>query len=141
MLKVAVPSISNVLEGRKKRIEDNLDKAVKAKKEAEETIVLYEESLHKARNEAQKVHALALSKLAEEVESSEEKVIIELSNKMEECESQIQGAINGAMDSIRESAIEVAGDAILRLTGQPPDSKKLLNAVDRSVKVQDQETG
>ena len=44
MWRIAVPRIADVLEARQKRIDDNLDKAETAKKEAEAAIEAYEQS-------------------------------------------------------------------------------------------------
>ncbi len=134
MWKVAVPGIADVLEARQKRIEDNLDKATKAKQEAEETLTAYENSMEKARTEAQSLNAQAAKQLAEEAEASEAEVAEELSGKLAESEAEIQSAVDGAMDHIREIAIEVAGDALQRLTGKAADEKTLTSAVDRVIK-------
>ena len=45
MWKIAVPRIANSLEARQKRIEDYLDRAADAKKEAEETLAAYEQAI------------------------------------------------------------------------------------------------
>lgn len=136
MWKIAVPGIADVLEGRQKRIEDNLDKATQAKQEAEETLAAYESSMEEARGEAQILHAQAARQLADEAEASEAKVAEELSGQIAESEAEIQSAVDGAMDSVREIAIEVAGDALQRLTGQAADNKTLTGAVDRVMKAQ-----
>ena len=136
MWKIAVPGIADVLEGRQKRIEDNLDKATQAKQEAEETLAAYESSMEEARGEAQILHAQAARQLADEAEASEAKVAEELSGQIAESEAEIQSAVDGAMDSVREIAIEVAGDALHRLTGQAADNKTLTGAVDRVMKAQ-----
>jgi F-type H+-transporting ATPase subunit b len=134
MWKIAVPGIADVLEARQKRIKDNLDKATKAKQEAEETLSNYELSIKEARTKAEKINVISAKKLAKEVEANEAKVSEELSLKITECEAEIQDAINSAMETIRENAIEIAGEAVFRLTEQTPDSKKLISALDRSLK-------
>ena len=141
MWKIAVPKISNVLESRQKRTKDNLDKATKAKHEAEKTISAYEGSIIKARAEAQKEHNTSAKNLSDEIEVSEKEVMEELSGKIAESEAEIQDAINSAMGDIRKISIEVASEAIFRLTGQAPDAKELISATDRVTKAQAEERG
>ena len=136
MWKIAVPGIAEVLESRQKRIEVNLKKAAKAKKEAEETLSAYEDSIKKANSEAQEVQALFAKKLSDEIEVSEARVIDELNKKITENDLEIQDAINNAVDNIRKSAIDLASDAINRLTGQAPDKKEINDALERTLKTQ-----
>ena len=136
MWKVAVPGIADVLEARQKRIEDNLDKATQANQEAKETLDAYESSMEEARTQAQTLHAKAAKQLADEAEASETKVADEVSAKIAKSDSEIQSAVDGAMDGVRAIAIEVAGDALQRLTGQAADEKTLTGAMDRIMKAQ-----
>jgi F-type H+-transporting ATPase subunit b len=136
MWKIAVPGIANVLEARQKRIEDNLDKATQAKNEAEETLAAYESAMAEARGEAQTLHVQAAKQLADEAEAREAEVAGELSGKIAENEAEIQSAVDGAMNNVRKIAIEVAGDALGRLTGNKADEKILTGAIDRVMKAQ-----
>ena len=136
MWKIAVPGIADVLEARQKRIQDNLDKATQAKIEAEETLAAYESAMAEARGEAHALHGQAAKQLADEAEAREAEVGDELSRQIAESEAQIQGAVDGAMDNVREIAIEVAGDALQRLTGNKADEQTLTGAVERVLKAQ-----
>ena len=118
-----------------------VDKAAKAKQEAEKTNSAYEGSIIKAHTEAQKDHNTSAKKLADEIEVSEKAVMEELSGKIAESESEIEDAINSAVGDIRKITKEVASGAILRLTGQVPDAKELISAIDRVTKAQAQERG
>jgi F-type H+-transporting ATPase subunit b len=136
MWKIAVPGIADVLESRQKRIKDNLEKASRAKQEAEETFSAYEESIKEARAEAQKMHFISANKLTKEVEASEIILVDELSKIITKNELEIQTAIDNASENIRKSAIDVASEAIQRLTGQVPDVKKLNGAIERALKLE-----
>ncbi len=136
MWKVAVPGIAEVLESRQKRIEVNLEKAAKAKQEAEETYAAYEDSIKKAHTEAQEIQAKFAKRLSDEIEVSEARVLDELNKKINENDLEIQAAINSTVENIRMSAIEVASDAINRLTGQAPDKKEINDALERALKTQ-----
>ena len=59
MWRIAVPRISDALEARQQRIDDNLERAAEIKKEAEAAIEAYEQSLAEARSEAQSAIAEA----------------------------------------------------------------------------------
>ena len=63
MWRVAVPRISDALEQRQKRMDDNLNKAAGFKKEAEAAIEAYEHSLAEAREAAHSAIADANAKL------------------------------------------------------------------------------
>ena len=134
MWKVAVPGVANVLEARQKRIGDNLDKATQAKQEAEGTLEAYEASMAEARNQAQALQAQVDKQLSDETNAREAEGAEELGHSFTESEAEIQRAVDGAMDHVRAIAIEVAGEALQRLSGQAADEKTLTGAVDRVIK-------
>jgi F-type H+-transporting ATPase subunit b len=140
MWKIAVPSITVTLENRQKRIEDNLEKAAKAKQEAEKSISAYENLIREARAEAQTMQITSANKLAKEIEANEIIIIDELSKIISKNELEIKTAIDNVSENIRKSAIDVARDAIHRLTGQAPDGVKLNSAIERVLKMDGKET-
>ena len=121
MWKIAVPAIANTLEARQKRMEDNLGKAAQAKKEAEETLAAYESAMAEARAGAQGIINEATKLMSEEAEKRE---------------AEIRKAIDAAMEHVRDVAVEVAGAALKRLTGDAPDEKDLGKAVDQAMKAE-----
>ncbi len=136
MWKIAVPAIANTLEARQKRMEDNLDKAAQAKKEAEETLAAYENAMAEARAEAQGIINEATKLMSEEAEAREAEMAEGLSRKIAASETEIQKAIDAAMENVRDVAVEVAGAALKRLTGDAADEKDLSKAVDQAMKAQ-----
>ncbi len=136
MWKIAVPAIANTLEARQKRMEDNLDKAAQAKKEAEETLAAYEKAMAEARAEAQGIVNEVMKLMSEEAEAREAEMAEELSRKIAASEVEIRKAIDDAMEHVRDVAVEVAGAALKRLTGDAPDEKDLGKAVDQAMKAQ-----
>ena len=136
MWKIAVPAIANTLEARQKRMEDNLDKAAQAKKEAEETLAAYETAMAEARAGAQEIINEATKLMSEEAEAREAEMAEELSRKIAASEAEIRKAIDDAMENIRDVAVEVAGAALKRLTGDAPDDKNLAKAIDQAMKDQ-----
>ena len=87
-----------------------------------------------ARTEAQGIHAEAAKGLSDEADARGAELSENLSGKISESEAEIRRAVEAAMDSVRDIATEVAGDALERLTGQPADDKALSGAVDRALK-------
>ena len=136
MWKIAVPAIANTLEARQKRMEDNLDKAAQAKKEAEETLAAYENAMAEARAEAQGIINEAARLMSEEAEAREAEMAEELGRTLAASEAEIRKAIDDAMEHVRDAAVEVAGAALKRLTGDAPDEKDLGRAVDQAMKAQ-----
>ncbi len=134
MWKIAVPAIANTLEARQKRMEDNLDKAAQAKKEAEETLAAYENAMAEARTEAQAIINEATKLMSEEAEAREAKMAEEMGRTLAASEAEIRKAIDDAMENVRDVAVEVAGAALKRLTGDGPDEKKLAKTVDQAMK-------
>ena len=136
MWKIAVPRIANALEARQKRIEDNLDKAAAAKKEAEETLAAYEKAMDEARTEAHDIVGKASKQISEEAAAREAELTENLNKRLAESEAGIQQAIDSAMESVRDVAVEVAAEALGRLTGDAPDDKSVAKAVDKSIKAE-----
>ena len=75
-------------------------------------------------------------KLSEEIEASEIEATEKFNKKITENEIEIQAAIDKIVRNTQESAIEVAVEAINRLTGQLPDKKEINSAIERALKIQ-----
>jgi len=129
MWRVAVPRIANVLEARQKRMEDNLDKAQELKGEAEETLEAYEQAMAEARAKAQAFLSKASQQLAEEAAKAEEKLAESLNKRIAESEAGINKAIADAMENVQDVAVEVAGAAVERLTGEKAPEKDIADVV------------
>ena len=136
MWRMAVPRIADVLEARQKRIEDNLDKAAELKKEAEETLAAYEQTMAEARAEAQALINQASARLSGEAQEREAKLVEELNQKIAESEKEIEKAIEGAMENVRAVVLEVADAAIQRLIGKSPAKKDLSKAIDQALETE-----
>ena len=136
MWRLAVPKISDALEARQQRIDDNLERAADIKKEAEAAIEAYEKSLADARAAAQSVILEANAKLAEEAAKREAELSDKLQAKMAESEANISAAVDAAMENIRDVAQEVAAAATERLVGEAPADADVAGAVDGAMKAQ-----
>ena len=134
MWRVAVPKISDALETRQKRMDDNLERAEEVKKEAEAAIEAYEKSLADARADAQGVIAEAAAKLADEAHAREAELAEAMKKRVAESEANITAAMDAALDNIRELATEVAVAATERLSGEAPAGDDADNAVAAAIK-------
>lgn len=130
MWKIAVPKISDALETRQMRLEDNLKKAEDLQREAEATLASYEKALADARAAA---HA-DIQKIQQQLQEAAAKEEAELGQKLDakiaESEKAIAAEVEKAMESVRDVAIDVAADAVGKLTGEAPASNKIEGAVD-----------
>ena len=133
MWRVAVPRIADVLEARQRRIDDNLDKAVESKKEAEQTLAAYEQAMNEARAGANTHIAEAAATMSGEAAEREAKLALDLSARITAAEDEIAKAVDDAMDNIRAAVIEVAAAALERLTGEAPGEKAVAKAVAQAI--------
>ena len=134
MWRVAVPRISDALEQRQKRMDDNLNKAAEFKKEAEAAIEAYEKSLAEARDSAHSAIADANAKLLDETAAKDAELGTKLKAMLSESEASIAKATEDAMDNVRVVAEEVASAAAERLLGDAVDAGVVSAAVDTATK-------
>ena len=134
MWRVSVPKISDALEARQKRIDDNLARAEELKKEATAALEAYEASLADARSDAQRAILEANTKLAEDAQAREAELGEALAKRIAESETSILAAMDEAIVNIREVAVEVSVSAAERLTGEAPSPDAANSAVDAAIK-------
>ena len=134
MWRVSVPKISDALEARQKRIDDNLARAEELKKEATAALEAYEASLADARSEAQRAVLEANAKLAIEAQAREAELGEALTKRIAESEANISAAMDEAIANIRDVAAEVSLSAAERLTGEAPSADDASTAVDTAIK-------
>ena len=132
--RVSVPKISDALEARQKRIDDNLSRAEELKKEAVAALEAYEVSLADARSEAQRVILEANAKLAEEARVREAESSEALIKRIAKSDANISAAMDEAIANIRSVAVEVSMSAAERLTGEVPNPDAASTAVDAAIK-------
>ena len=130
MWKIAVPKISDALETRQMRIEDNLNKAEDLKREAEATLAAYEKALADARVQAHNDIQAIQEKLHEAAAKEEAELGEKLDAKLAKSEKAIAAEVNKAMESVRDVAIDVAAEAVQKLTGEAPAGDNISKAVD-----------
>lgn len=134
MWRIAVPRISDALEQRQTRMDDNLSKAAELKKEAEAAIEAYEKSLAEARASAHSMIAEVHATLVAETAARDAELSTQIKTMLSESEASIAKATNEAMSNVREVAEEVATSAVERLLGGQVDAAAVATAVDAATK-------
>ncbi len=134
MWRVTVPRISDALEARQKRIDDNLAKAAEFKKEAEAAITAYETSLAGARAVAHTAIVEANAAITEEANARDAELNKKLKSMLDDSEANIAKAVDDAMGNVREVAEEVAAAACERLLGETVDPITVTSAVGDAIK-------
>lgn len=132
--RIGVPKISDALEARQKRIDDNLARAEELKREAEAAMAAYEASLAEVRAEAQTAVHEAHAELLAESAAREAELAELLKKRLAESEASIAAAMDAAIANIRDAAAEVAQSAAERLTGEAPSADDAGAAVDAAIK-------
>jgi len=133
MWKVAVPKISDALEQRQLRLEDNLRKAEDLKREAEATLAAYEKALADARAEAHNEIQKIQESLQEAAAKEEAEITAKLDAKLAESEKQIAADVEAAMANVRDLAADLAAEVVSMLTGSAPAAGKTASAVDETL--------
>jgi len=133
MWKVAVPKISDALEQRQLRLEDNLRKAEDLKREAEATLAAYEKALADARAEAHNEIQKIQESLQEAAAKEEAEITAKLDAKLAESEKQIAADVEAAMANVRDVAADLAPEVVSMLTGSAPAAGKTASAVDETL--------
>lgn len=133
MWKLAVPKISDALEARQMRLEDNLKKAEDLKREAEATLAAYDKALADARATAHDEIQAIQSKLHEAAAKEEAELTAKLDAKLAASEKAIAEEVEKAMENVRGIAIDVAGSAVEKLSGEAPKVDAVEKAVDMAL--------
>lgn len=132
MSRVALPRVSQVLEERQHKIEDNLKKAETLKAEAEAAAEAYEKALADARAEAHGVMLETHNRIAEDAAKKQAELSAELEAEISAAEARIEEAKNTAMASLSDVATEVALSATEKVSGESlseADVAKVIAAV------------
>lgn len=127
--RVALPRISEVLEARQRKLDDDLKKATVLKEEAETILAEYE----KMRADAQASAQEALQQAADEMKAEAERQSHELGQRLgkqtEEAEARIAEAKASALASLEGTVKEVVAAATEKLIGVKAGDQEISQAV------------
>lgn len=133
MSKVALPRISTILEERNDRIADDLAEAESLKRETDEAIAAYEQSLAEARRTAHGIAQTARDEAKAEIQSERTKIEAELEKKLVGAETRISKVRDAALSDIDTIAREAAQALVQTLMGTEPGEKEVAQAVTETI--------
>lgn len=129
MAKVALPRIGDVLQQRRQKVSNDLEKAETLKKEAEAALETYEKAMADARSQAVSTIAEAGREIAADSAKREEVVATEIAQQTADAERRIAAAKSQALDELRASA----GDLVQAIAGKLADVQIARDEADKAV--------
>ena len=120
MVKVALPRIGSVIEARADRMAKDLAEADKLRRQTEEAMTAYEQTLAEAKQKAHAIINEGRAKLKAESAAERAKLDAELAERGAEAEKRIEAAKASAMRDVNEVAADVAADIVRQLIGIAP---------------------
>ncbi|MEP3244418.1 MAG: F0F1 ATP synthase subunit B' [Sneathiella sp.] len=134
MAKVAIPRISEVLEGRQDRISRDLDEARRLSEDSEKAKAEYEAALDEARAKAHGMVSELKAELASDQETSKANLEATLATKAKAAEESIAKAKETALSNVRDIAGDAAKAAVSKLISVDVADSDLNSAVDAQMK-------
>jgi F-type H+-transporting ATPase subunit b len=129
MVKVALPRIGSVIEARADKIAKDLAEADKLRRQTEEAIAAYEQTLAEAKQKAHAIIDEGRAKLKAESAAERARLDAELAERGAEAETRINAAKTSAMRDVNEVAADVAADIVRQLIGVAPAKAEIDKAV------------
>jgi F-type H+-transporting ATPase subunit b len=129
MLKVALPRIGAVIEARAAHIAKDLAEADRLRRQTEEAIAAYEQTLAEAKQKAHAIIDEGRARLKAESAAERAKLDAELAERGAEAETRINAAKTSAMRDVNEVAADVAADIVRQLIGIAPSRPEIDKAV------------
>jgi F-type H+-transporting ATPase subunit b len=129
MVKVALPRIGSVIEARADKIAKDLAEADKLRRQTEEAIAAYEQTLAEAKQKAHAIIDEGRAKLKAESAAERARLDAELAERGAEAETRINAAKTSAMRDVNEVAADVAADIVRQLIGIAPAKAEIDKAV------------
>ncbi|HVG80757.1 MAG TPA: F0F1 ATP synthase subunit B' [Methylomirabilota bacterium] len=134
MSRFALPKVATVLVERDRQIEEDLARAERLKREADETLRAYDAALREARAEAQNLHRQISAENSALAGSREQAFAADIGARTREAEERIDAAKRRALADLPTVASEVADSAFRRLTGEAPAPERVTAAVSSVLK-------
>ena len=129
MTRIALPRIAGVIEERRDKIADDLDRAAEFKKEAEEALAMYEQALAEARTRALAIASEHRDEVKSETERLRAETDAKIADMTRDAERRIKQAKDAALANIPNVATETAVALVKKLLGQQIDTSSASTAV------------
>jgi F-type H+-transporting ATPase subunit b len=113
--RVILPRVSDVIEGRKERIRDDLAEAETVRAATAQALIRYEQALAEARSKASALANAVRDKVKADVDEERAKAQAEITAKISAAERRIAEAKAKALVNVEDIASEVAGAIVARL--------------------------
>jgi len=130
MARIILPRIGGMLEERRDKIADDLDKAGALKRDADDALKAYEDALGTARARAQAIAKETGDKLRAETERLKADIDAKLAKEAEAAEARIRATKTAALSNLNALASDVAGVVVNKLLGETADAGAIASAVD-----------
>lgn len=125
----ALPKIEDALETRRRKIDDDLDKASVHREEAEAAMAAYEKALADAAEQAKAIHRETAREIAEAAAAQRNALAAKLAEDAKAAEARISAAKQPALENLQDVAIEVVQEAAAKLAGLKISSAEASKAV------------
>jgi F-type H+-transporting ATPase subunit b len=128
------PRVGGIIDGRNKRIADDLAEASRLKAESDAAIAAYEKALADARARAQAIATETRDQLQAEADRNRKTLEDQLAARLADAEKTIAATKTAAMANVRGIAAEAAAAIVTRLTGVTAPGSAVDAAVDAALK-------
>lgn len=130
MARWALPQLGGVIENRKRRIDDDLEVATRARTEASRIVAEVEQAIRNAHSEGQAAIASAMAGAKDKVWIEEEVLKARLDAELNRAKGEIEQTRRAALGVLRPVAEDVARALVERLTGRPAERAVIGQALD-----------
>jgi F-type H+-transporting ATPase subunit b len=129
MSRVALPRIANILEVRRDRIASDLGEAERLKRETDEAIASYEQSLSEARQKAHGIAHTAREEAKAHIDAELTKVEAEIAEQIKDADAKITAVKVEAMGEVDSIAQSTTAAILEKLMGSGLTDKAIAEAV------------
>jgi len=129
MSRVTLPRIAAVIEERRDRIADDLDKAAESKREADKALAEYRQALDKANARARAIGSEARERAKEDGDRQRAETDAKIAELMRDAERRLDEAKNSALTHLETLAADTAAAIMKKLLGTDVDSGSAAAAV------------
>ncbi len=133
MSRIGLPRVGAAIEARRRRREDDLDRAAQLRREAEAVVAAYESARASAREQAQATIRQTTERLSAAAAERQRELGAVLAGHIATAEREIVMAKDRALGEVHAIAGDVAASIAARLTGTLPEANQVAAAVDRVV--------
>lgn len=130
----ALPRIEDALESRRRKVDDDLDKASAHREEAEAAMAAYEKALADAAEQAKAIHRQTAQEIAETATAQRAALAAKLAEDAKAAEARITAAKEPALANLQDVAAEAVQEAAAKLAGLKITASEAQKAVAAAMK-------